>query len=149
MEVVRDEVKKQDVDVRLTTGKDKEVIPKIVVCPSYKSLEMVCAEFVALLGAKAIGICLITFEEAIEHELPIRKAMEDYANKIAHPVYLANGVNEMILKDYQDPENTVTPESVQQYYLDNPRKTPERNEQCPCGSGSKYKKCCRKESMRN
>jgi len=105
---------------------------------------MVQAEFIALLSVKAVGICLITLEEAIEHKLPIRKAIEDYKNKIAHDVYLANTVEELIPEDYQDLKIEINIDSVVNHYKKHPRKLPLRNEPCGCGSEKKFKNCCLK-----
>ena len=121
--------------------KKEEYVPKIVICPNYKSLELVKAEFIALLGAKTLGLCLITLKEAIEQNLPIRKAQEDYANKIPHDIYLANTVDELVPSDYLDQKEIIDLDSVVKYFEDNPRKQ-ERNKPCLCESGKKFKNCC-------
>ena len=127
--------------------KDEEYIPRIVVCPDFKSLEMVQTEFIAFLGVKSLGLCLITLAEAIDFKLPLRKAIADYDNKIPHPVYLAGTVKEMVPEDYLDPEETTEETTaidislVVRHFQNNPR-IQERNKPCLCGSGIKYKKCC-------
>jgi hypothetical protein len=132
---------KEQFDKNLAAIKKEEKIPRIVICPDYKSLFLVQTEFLALLGIKAVGICLITLKEAIEFKLPIRKAQEDYKNKVAHDVYLANTVDELIPLDYQDQEEIIDLENVVKWFKNNPRKQ-ERNKLCLCESGLKYKYCC-------
>jgi len=114
-------------------------MPKIVVCPNYKSLSMVKDEFVAAFGAFSVGVCLITLEEAIRLNLPLRKAIKDYSNKTPNDVYLVNTVKEMIPEDYKDSEFTI---DVAKLAAEFSRVKPQRNEDCPCGSKLKYKKCC-------
>lgn len=121
--------------------KKEEYIPKIVVCPDFKSLAMVQTEFISLLGYKCLGLCLITLKEAIDFKLPLRKAIFDYDNKIAHDVYLAGTVKEMVPEGYLDPKESTDLHSVIQYFHDNPRNQ-ERNKPCLCESGKKYKFCC-------
>tara|TARA_R110002167_G_scaffold78327_2_gene216828 strand:+ start:133 stop:552 length:420 start_codon:yes stop_codon:yes gene_type:complete len=132
---------KNQFNKNLAAIKREEKIPKIVICPNYKSLDLVKTEFISLLGIKSTGLCLITLNEAIEHKLPIRKAQEDYNNKIPHDVYLANTVDELIPLDYLDQEEIIDLDSIVKYFLDNPRKQ-ERNKLCLCESGLKYKNCC-------
>ena len=132
MQIVKD---KKEVE------KKEEYIPKIVVCPNYKSLEMVKTEFISLLGPKVLGLCLITLTEAIENKLPLRKAQRDYANKIPHDIYLANTVDELIPEDYLDPEENTDLNKVVKWFFKNERKQ-QRNKLCLCESGKKYKFCC-------
>jgi hypothetical protein len=136
MEIVKDEKKqvaKED--------PKKKYVPKIVICPDYKSLELVKAEFIALIGPQVVGMCLCTVKEAIEHKLPIREAQRDFANKKPHDVYLANTVDELIPDDYLDQEEKIDLDSVVKYFFMNERKQ-ERNKPCLCESGKKYKNCC-------
>jgi hypothetical protein len=125
----------------LAAIKKEEKIPKIVVCPNFKSLSLVQTEFVSLLGIKSIGICLITLKEAIENKLPLRKAKYDFNKKIAHDIYLANTVEELIPIDYLDSEEVIDLDLIVKYFSENPRKQ-ERNKFCLCESGLKYKNCC-------
>lgn len=122
--------------------KEKEYVPKIVVCPTYNSIKWVAEEFISLLMGDAVGICLITLDEAIEYKLPLREAQRDYANKIPHDIYLANTVDELIPSDYQDQKEIIDLDSVVKYFKDNPRKKQQRNNLCLCKSGKKYKNCC-------
>lgn len=127
--------------IKTIEKKEKEYVPRIVICPDYKSLDLVKEEFISLLGAKTLGLCLITVKEAIEKKLPIRKAQSDYANKIPHDIYLANTVDELIPNDYQDQKEIIDLDSVVKWFKKNPRKQ-ERNKPCLCESGKKYKFCC-------
>ena len=139
MEVVKNE---GEVSVTLSERNDKVAppsMPKIVVCPTYKSLKMVQAEFVAAFGAFAVGVCLITLDEAIRLELPLRKSIEEYANKIPTEIYLVTGVEEMIPGDYKD---SVYSMDLSKMVAEFNRDKPQRNDSCPCGSGKKFKKCC-------
>jgi SEC-C motif len=140
-------VKKDSKETKDSKPKKEEYIPRIVVCPDFKSLEMVQTEFISLLGIKSLGLCLITLNEAIDFKLPLRKVIEDFDNKIAHPIYLAGTVKEMIPKGYKDPKETTNKTTaidislVVRHFQNNPR-IQERNKPCLCGSGIKYKKCC-------
>jgi len=134
MEVVKDENKKG------LKGKTK-YIPKIVICPDYKSLELVKAEFIAMIGPQVVGLCLCTLKEAIEQKLPIREAIKDFKNKIPHDIYLANTVEELIPEDYKDQEEKIDLDKVVKYFAENERKQ-ERNKPCLCESGKKFKNCC-------
>ena len=141
MEVVKNNTADEIFRTNLAAIKKEEKIPKIVVCPDFKSIYLVQAEFIALLGLKSVGLCLITLKEAIEFNLPIRKAKEDYDNKIAHDIFLANTVDKLIPSDYLDPEEIIDLNTVVKYFHENPRKQ-ERNKLCLCESGKKYKFCC-------
>jgi hypothetical protein len=132
----------EEVNVTLSEKPNKAAppsMPKIVVCPTYKSLKMVQAEFVAAFGAFAVGVCLITLDEAIRLKLPLIKSIEDYENKIPSEIYLVNSVKEMIPSTYKDSGYSM---DISKMVAEFNREKPQRNDSCPCGSGDKFKKCC-------
>ena len=114
-------------------------MPKIVVCPDYKSLKLVQAEFVAAFGAFAVGVVIITLDEAVRLELPIREAVKSYEDGKQHEIYLANTVKELIPTDYKDSGYSV---DIVKLASDFSRSKPQRNDSCPCGSEKKFKNCC-------
>ena len=139
MEVVKNE---EIVDVTLSEKNDKAappVMPKLVICPTYKSLKMVQAEFVAAFGAFSVGVCLITLDEAMRLELPLIKAVEDFENKVQNEIYLVESVKELIPSTYKDSGYSM---DISKMVAEFNREKPQRNDDCPCGSGNKYKKCC-------
>jgi hypothetical protein len=139
MEVVKNE---ETVDFTLSEKNDKAApprMPKIVVCPKYDNLKMVQAEFVAQFGAFAVGVVVITLDEAIRLELPLRKAIEDYSNQVPNDVYLTNTVEELIPEDYKDTGFTM---DIGKMVAEFKRVKPQRNDSCPCASGKKFKNCC-------
>jgi hypothetical protein len=135
------EVVKKDEPAKSVKPANKKYVPKIVICPDYKSLELVKAEFIALIGPQVVGMCLCTLKEAIEHKLPIREAQKSFKDLKPHDVYLANTVDELIPSDYEDQKENIDLNAVVKYFAENERKQ-ERNKPCLCESGKKYKNCC-------
>ena len=119
----------------------KQYVPRIVVCPDYKSLDYIKSEFISLLGARSLGLCLVTLKEAIEAELPLRKAQQDFSNKIANDIYITTNTDELIPSDYLDSKKTFVIDKTISAFAKMERKQ-ERNKACLCESGKKYKHCC-------
>jgi uncharacterized protein YecA (UPF0149 family) len=136
MKVVKDQN-----EIVSTEPKEKKYVPKIVICPDYKSLELVKQEFIAMIGPQVVGMCLCTLKEAIEHKLPIREAQKSFKDLKPHDIYLANTVDELVPDDYQDQKEIIDLDSVVKYFFENERKQ-ERNKPCLCESGKKFKHCC-------
>jgi len=133
------------------SNKKEEFIPKIAVVEDDSKIEAAIQEFYNLLGFSCFGMKVCSLEEAIEQKLPLRKAQEDYAAKIPHDVVICKGVDELIPEDYADPAIPVHIPSVvfksdqDDTSIEIGIQTQQNNEICACGSGKKYKKCCRKK----
>ncbi len=118
--------------------RSKGYIPKIVIAPKLSDLKAVQFEFFAACGIAIAGMKICSVDEAVEAKLPIRAAQKANLEKEAFPVYLTNGVDELIPEDYKDPQIPVNLDSV----VFTSDKIPGRNDLCFCKSGKKYKKCC-------
>lgn len=135
----------------LPKSKKEEYIPKIVVVPSDKDIQQCAEEFNNLLGLKCLGMRICSLQEAMEQGLPLKKAMEDYNNKIPNDIYVAAGADELIPDGYFDPTEPVDIDKVKfksdiiEAEVEIGIQTQGRNEPCACGSGKKYKKCCVKK----
>jgi hypothetical protein len=142
-------LKKDEESVNVNLNPKNQYIPKIVVCPTVETLEIVKAEFISFLGIKALGLCLITIDEAIEAKLPLRKAQEDFDNKIANDIYITTKTDELIPSDYLDLEEVFDVKKAVNFFAKKEeeeenkiKRDTGRNDLCLCGSKKKYKNCC-------
>jgi len=130
--------------------KKEPFIPKIAVVADDSKIEAASKEFYNLLGVSCFGMRICSLEEAIEQKLPLREAQLQYMQKIPHNVVICKGVDELIPEEYVDPQISVNLDSVvfksdeDDSSVDIGIQTQKNNEICNCGSGLKYKKCCRK-----
>jgi hypothetical protein len=131
--------------------KEEEYFPKIAVVADDSKIKAAGEEFYKVLGMGCLGMRICSLEEAIEQKLPLREAQSQYIQKIPHDVVICKGVDELIPEDYQDPQIPVHLDSVvfksdkTEVEVDIGVQTQKNNEVCACGSGKKYKKCCRKK----
>jgi len=136
-----------------TEKKEEEFIPKIAVVEDDSKIEGAKKEFYNLLGFACFGMRICSLEEAMEQKLPLRQAQLQYMQNIPHDVVICKGVDELIPESYQDPAIPVHLPSVvfksdetDAGDIEIGIQTQKNNEICACGSGKKYKKCCRKKT---
>ena len=138
---VEDLLLKTEETVVLNKARENELtkMPKIVVCPTYKSIKSIQQELISVCGELSHGVVLISLDEAIRLELPVVKAAKDFTEKKTNDIFLVETVAELIPKDYKDSEDVIDIDKlVKEFNVSKPQ----RNDDCPCGSEKKFKKCC-------
>ena len=123
--------------------------PRIAVVADDSKIQAAMDEFYNALGMACFGMRICSIEEAVEQKLPLRQAQQDFADGIPNNVFICQGVDELIPEEYVDPEIQVHLDSVvfksdkDESSVDIGIHKQNNKDNCACGSGKIFKKCCK------